>query len=168
MACLQIYRELLSLTIFLLVHSNSKEVNYLSYQAKIFLVNLTSRELTPCKISHICHCAFKVGLICILLFWILFFSILFLPVKSRTIMLKNMAFCKCFRIILKSKVFNFNFYLILFFKKRALKPPIFPYVMKRSVSFYEVTNRWNDFFVFQRSYLLLYISISYILFSKRC
>ena len=120
-ACLQIYRELLSLTIFLLVYSNSKEVNYLSYQAKIFLVNLTSRELTPCKISHICHCAFKVGLICILLFWILFFSILFLPVKSRTIMLKNMAFCKCFRIILKSKVFNFNFYLILFFNKKSLK-----------------------------------------------
>ena len=30
--------------------------NYLSYKAKIFLVNETSREFTPCKISHICHC----------------------------------------------------------------------------------------------------------------
>ena len=32
MACLQIYRELLSLTTFLRVHSNSKEVSYLSWQ----------------------------------------------------------------------------------------------------------------------------------------
>ena len=32
MACLQIYRELLSLTTFLRVHSNSKEVSYLSRQ----------------------------------------------------------------------------------------------------------------------------------------
>ena len=31
-ACLQIYRELLSLTTFLRVHSNSKEVSYLSWQ----------------------------------------------------------------------------------------------------------------------------------------
>ena len=30
MACLQIYRELLSLATFLRVHSNSKEVSYLS------------------------------------------------------------------------------------------------------------------------------------------
>ena len=37
----------------------SKLENYLSYQAKIFLVNLTPKELTPCKISHICPCAFK-------------------------------------------------------------------------------------------------------------
>ena len=29
------------------------------YQAKIFLVNSTPKELTPCKISHICHCHFK-------------------------------------------------------------------------------------------------------------
>ena len=33
--------------------------NYLSYQAKIFLMNLTPKELTCCKISNICHCAFK-------------------------------------------------------------------------------------------------------------
>ena len=52
MACLQIYQELLSLVTFLWVHSNSKEIsylywqntypnlkNYLSYEAKIFLVN---------------------------------------------------------------------------------------------------------------------------------
>ena len=32
MACLQIYRELLSLTTFLRVHWNSKEVSYLSWQ----------------------------------------------------------------------------------------------------------------------------------------
>ena len=32
MACLQIYRELLFLTTFLRVHSNSKEVSYLSWQ----------------------------------------------------------------------------------------------------------------------------------------
>ena len=32
MACLQIYRELLSLTTFLQVHSNSEEVSYLSWQ----------------------------------------------------------------------------------------------------------------------------------------
>ena len=32
MACLQIYRELLSLATFLRVHSNSKEVSYLSWQ----------------------------------------------------------------------------------------------------------------------------------------
>ena len=33
--------------------------NYLSYQAKIVFVNLTPKELTPCKISHIFRCAFK-------------------------------------------------------------------------------------------------------------
>ena len=32
MACLQIYQELLSLTTFLRVHSNWKEVSYLSWQ----------------------------------------------------------------------------------------------------------------------------------------
>ena len=70
MACLQIYRELLSLATFLRVHSNSKEVSYLSWQntypnlkttchikLKFFLY--TPRELTPCKISNICRCAFK-------------------------------------------------------------------------------------------------------------
>ena len=36
--------------------------NYLSYQAKIVLVNLTPKELTPCKISHFCRCAFKLVL----------------------------------------------------------------------------------------------------------
>ena len=71
MACLQIYQELSNLPTFLRVHSNLKEVsyllikyvssleNYLSYQAKCFFVNLTPKELTPCKISHICRCAFK-------------------------------------------------------------------------------------------------------------
>ena len=34
--------------------------NCLSYQAKIFLVNLTPKEITPCKISHICRCAFNI------------------------------------------------------------------------------------------------------------
>ena len=34
--------------------------NYLLYQAKVFLVNLTPKELTPCKISQISHCAFNV------------------------------------------------------------------------------------------------------------
>ena len=34
--------------------------NYLSYQAKNFLVNLTPKELAPCKISHICRCTFNV------------------------------------------------------------------------------------------------------------
>ena len=34
--------------------------NYLPYQAKIFLVSLTPKEFTPCKISHICHCTFNV------------------------------------------------------------------------------------------------------------
>ena len=34
MACLQIYPELLSFTTFLRVHSNSKEVSYLSRQNK--------------------------------------------------------------------------------------------------------------------------------------
>ena len=31
----------------------------MSYQAKIFLVNLTPKELTPYKISHICCCTFN-------------------------------------------------------------------------------------------------------------
>ena len=72
MACLQIYRELPNLRTFLQVHSNPKEVSYLSWQntypnfkitchikVKIFLVNLTPKELTPCKIPHICRCTFK-------------------------------------------------------------------------------------------------------------
>ena len=33
--------------------------NYLSYQAKKFFVNYAPTELTPCKISHICHCTFN-------------------------------------------------------------------------------------------------------------
>ena len=33
--------------------------NHLSYQAKIFLVNKTPRDLTLCKISHICRCDFN-------------------------------------------------------------------------------------------------------------
>ena len=53
MACLQIYRELLSLATFLWVHSNSEEVSYLFWQ------NAYPRELTACKISHIYRCAFK-------------------------------------------------------------------------------------------------------------
>ena len=31
----------------------------MSYQAKTFLVNLTCKELGPCKISHIGRCAFN-------------------------------------------------------------------------------------------------------------
>ena len=34
--------------------------NYLSYQDKFFFVNKTLKELTPCKISHICRCDFNV------------------------------------------------------------------------------------------------------------
>ena len=33
--------------------------NYMSYQDKIFLENLTPKEFTPCKLSHICRCAIK-------------------------------------------------------------------------------------------------------------
>ena len=45
--------------LLLLTKCVSQLENYLSYQAKIFLVNLTPKELIPCKISHICRCAFK-------------------------------------------------------------------------------------------------------------
>ena len=45
MACLQIYRELLLLTTFLRVHSNSKEVSYLSWQ------NTYSSLETTCHIK---------------------------------------------------------------------------------------------------------------------
>ena len=34
-------------------------INYCSYQAKMFLVNKTPRELTPCKIFRICRSACK-------------------------------------------------------------------------------------------------------------
>ena len=34
---------------------------FLSYQAKIFLLNLTPTELAPCKISHICRCTFNIS-----------------------------------------------------------------------------------------------------------
>ena len=43
-----------------LIKHVSKLENYLSYQTKIFLVNLTPKELTPCKIFGICRCALKV------------------------------------------------------------------------------------------------------------
>ena len=63
---LQICRELSNLPIFFRVHSNSKEVAYLSYQntypnlnTTSLTVNVTPKELTPCKISHICRCAFN-------------------------------------------------------------------------------------------------------------
>ena len=63
MACLQIYGELSNLPTFLRVHSNSKEVSYLSLQNMYPNLKTTchikQKELTPCKISHICHCAFK-------------------------------------------------------------------------------------------------------------
>ena len=80
MACLKNYQDLSNLTTFLRVHSNSKEItylstsfylsqnaypnlkNYLPYQAKIFLVNLTPKELTPFKISLICRCAFHLSI----------------------------------------------------------------------------------------------------------
>ena len=45
MACLQIYRELLSLTTFLRVHSNSKEVSYLSW------LNAYPNSKTTCHIK---------------------------------------------------------------------------------------------------------------------
>ena len=45
MACLQIYRELLSLATFLLVHSNLKEVSYLSWQ------NAYPNQKTACHIK---------------------------------------------------------------------------------------------------------------------
>ena len=32
----------------------------MSYQAKIFLLNLIPKERTPCKISHIGHCGFSI------------------------------------------------------------------------------------------------------------
>ena len=44
-----------------LIKHVSKLENYLSYQTKIFLVNLTPKELTPCKISHICRCALEIA-----------------------------------------------------------------------------------------------------------
>ena len=63
---LQICRELSNLPIFFRVHSNSKEVAYVSYQntypnlnTTSLTVNVTPKELTPCKISHICRCAFN-------------------------------------------------------------------------------------------------------------
>ena len=72
MACLQIYREWLSFTTFLWVHSDSKVVCYLSWQntypnlktnchikLKKFFLKSTPRKLTPCKISHVCRCAFE-------------------------------------------------------------------------------------------------------------
>ena len=71
MACLQIYRELLNLPTFLRVHSNSKELSYLSWQNTYpnlktnchmklkFSCELNSKELTPYKISHIRRCAFN-------------------------------------------------------------------------------------------------------------
>ena len=72
MACLEIYQKLLSLVTFLRVYSNSKEISYLPWQNTYpnlkttchiklkFFLQTKLRELTPCKISHICHCAFKV------------------------------------------------------------------------------------------------------------
>ena len=45
MSCLQIYRELLSFTIFLRVHSNSEEVSYLFWQ------NTYSNLKTTCRIQ---------------------------------------------------------------------------------------------------------------------
>ena len=45
MACLQIYRELLSLTTFVRVHSNSEEVSYLYWQ------NTYSNLKTTCHIK---------------------------------------------------------------------------------------------------------------------
>ena len=71
MDCLQIYQELSNLETLLRVHSNSKEVSNLSWQKTYpnlkttchiklkFLVNVTPKELTPRKVSHICRCAFN-------------------------------------------------------------------------------------------------------------
>ena len=41
------------------IHILTRYPNNLSYQGKIILMNLTPKELAPCKISYICHCAFK-------------------------------------------------------------------------------------------------------------
>ena len=67
-----VYKCLLSLAAFLRVHLNSKEVSYLSWQnpypnlkttchikLKFFLWAKLLENFTPCKISHICRCAFK-------------------------------------------------------------------------------------------------------------
>ena len=71
MDCLQIYQELSNLQTLLRVDSNSKEVSNLSWQKTYpnlkttchiklkFLVNVTPKELTPCKVSHICSDAFN-------------------------------------------------------------------------------------------------------------
>ena len=55
MTCLQIYREQLSLTTFLRIHSNSKEVSYLPWQSKYPNLKSTCQSVKP-----ICHCSFKV------------------------------------------------------------------------------------------------------------
>ena len=67
MACLQIYPELSHLPTFLRVHSNSKEVSYLSWQ-NTYPSSKTTCHMklkfflwtTPCKTSHICRCAFNI------------------------------------------------------------------------------------------------------------
>ena len=71
-ACLQIYQELLSLMTFLWVHSNSKEVSYLSWQntysslkatcdikLKCFLWTKLLENLLLAKYLISCHCAFN-------------------------------------------------------------------------------------------------------------
>ena len=72
LACLQIYRELLSLVTFLRVHSNSEEVSYLSWQStypnlkttrhiklKCFLWTKLLENLILSK-YFICRCAFNI------------------------------------------------------------------------------------------------------------
>ena len=55
--------------------------NYLSYQAKIFLVNLTPKKLAPCKIAHTFRCAFK-ELVIYLLFAIVIFIIIVIIITT--------------------------------------------------------------------------------------
>ena len=52
MACLQIYQELLSLATFLRVHSNSKEVSYLSN--KMYSVNMIDLRVQAAIEEFVC------------------------------------------------------------------------------------------------------------------
>ena len=52
-----LFSEFIQIILPLLTKYLSSLGNYLSHQAKIFLVNLTPKKLAPCEISHICRCA---------------------------------------------------------------------------------------------------------------
>ena len=70
MACLLIYRELSNRLFSEFIQTKKRYPTsldkiciltrkLLDYQAKNFLVYLTPIELAPCKIFHICRCAFN-------------------------------------------------------------------------------------------------------------